>query len=99
MKIVKKAKIEVVTLSQLRENDEILWSNLRCKVLRIDRYKRKVTFVPSSLPLSYHSNPFEGSYMHYYRVLECEEVSTCMICGRKIECGDLCEECRKRDLS
>ncbi|MCW3130640.1 MAG: hypothetical protein N2V75_11170 [Methanophagales archaeon] len=88
MKLVKTAKIGVVTLSQLREGDEILWSNIRCKVLEIDRFKRKVTFVPSSLPLSYHSNPFEGSYLHYYRILECEEISTCTICGKRIEIED-----------
>ncbi len=95
MKLVKKAKIEVVTIGNLREGDEILWSNIRCKVLEIDRFKRKVTFVPSSLPLSYHSNPFEGSYLHYYRILECEEISTCTICGKRIESGDFCEECKK----
>jgi len=30
MKIVKTAKIEIVKLEQLKEGDEILWSNLRC---------------------------------------------------------------------
>jgi len=95
MKVVKKAKIEVVRLAQLREGDEILWSNLRCKVLEIDRFKRKVTFVPSSLPLSYHSNPLEGSYMHYYRVLKCEEINICMLCGKEIEEGDICKECKE----
>lgn len=93
MKIVKKAKIEIVTLPQLRENDEILWSNLRCKILRIDRWNRKVTFIPSSLPD--YDNPFEGSYMHYYRILDCEERSVCTFCGRVIENGDICEECKK----
>jgi len=93
MKIVKKAKIEVVTIGNLREGDEILWSNIRCKVLEIDRFKRKVTFVPSSLPD--YDNPFEGSYMHYYRILDCEERSVCTFCGRVIENGDICEECKK----
>jgi len=92
MKLVKTAKIEVATIGNLREGDEILWSNIRCKVLEIDRFKRKVTFVPSSLPLSYHSNTFEGSYLHYYRILECEET----ICGKRIESGDLCDECKKQ---
>ena len=93
MKIIKNAKIEVVTIDSLREDDEILWSNLRCKVVEIDRCNRKVTFVPSSLPYSAH--PFEGSYMHYYRILECEEINTCTICGKKIEHGDICEECKE----
>ena len=94
MKIVKKAKIEIVTLPQLREGDEILWSSLRCKILKIDRYKRKVTFVPSSEP--YPADPFEGSYRYYYRILECEEISTCTICGKRIESGDFCDECKKQ---
>jgi len=44
MKVVKKAKIEVVTIRELREGDEILWSNLRCRVIGINRYRRKVFF-------------------------------------------------------
>ncbi len=92
MKIVKTAKIEIVTLRQLQEDDEILWSNLRCRVLEIDRYNRKVTFIPSSLPD--YDNPFEGSYMHYYKILDCEERSVCTFCGKVIENGDICEECK-----
>ena len=96
MKLVKTAKIEVVTLSQLREGDEILWSSLRCKILKIDRYKRKVTFVPSSEP--YPADPFEGSYRHYYRIVECEEINTCIICGKGIDSGDVCKECEEENL-
>ena len=97
MKVVKKAEIEVVRLAQLREGDEILWSNLKCKVLEIDRYNRKVTFVPSSLS-AVSAEPFEGSYMHYYRVLKCEEINTCMLCGKEIERGDICKECKEENL-
>ncbi|MCD6127470.1 MAG: hypothetical protein J7J91_10040 [Deltaproteobacteria bacterium] len=96
MKIVKRAKIEIITIDSLREDDEILWSNLRCKVVEIDRCNRKVTFVPSSLPYSAH--PFEGSYMHYYRILECEEINTCIICGKEIENGYVCKECEEENL-
>ena len=90
MKIVKKATVEVVTLSQLREGDEILWSNLRCKVLGIDSLNRSVVFAPADG----EEKPFEGSFMHYYRVLACEEVNICIFCGREIASGYICEECR-----
>ena len=90
MKMVKTAKIEVVTLSQLREGDEILWSNLRCKVLGIDSLSRSVIFAP----VGGVEKPFEGSFMHYYRVLACEEVNICIFCGREISSGDICEKCR-----
>jgi len=96
MKVVKKAEIEVVTIRELREGDKILWSNLRCRVIEIDRHNRKVIFAPSSLPAS--AKPFEGSYMHYYRVLKCEEINTCMLCGKEIEEGDICKECKEENL-
>ena len=90
MKLVKTAKIEVVTLSQLREGNEILWSNLRCKVLGIDSLSRSVTFAP----VDSIEKPFEGSFMHYYRILACEEMNICIFCGREIASGDICEACR-----
>ena len=90
MKIVKTAKIEVVTLSQLKEGDEILWSNLRCKVLEIDSLSRSVIFAP----VVSVEKPIEGSFMHYYRVLACEEVNVCTFCGREIASGDICEVCK-----
>ena len=90
MKIVKKATVEVVTLSQLREGDEILWSNLRCKVLGIDSLSRSVIFAPAGGV----EKPFEGSFTHYYRILVCEEVNVCTSCGREIASGDICEECK-----
>jgi len=93
MKVVKKAKIEVVRLAQLREGDEILWSNLKCKVLEIDRYNRKVTFVPNSTPISE-----EVSYRHYYRITDCEEINICIVCGKEIEEGDICKECKEENL-
>ena len=69
MKIVKKAKIEIVKLGQLKEGDEILWANLRCKVVNINKFKRKVYFIPDSMP----GDPFEGSYLNYYRLIDWEE--------------------------
>jgi len=90
MKIVKTAKIEVVRLEQLNEGDEILWSNLRCKIVGIDRYKRKVYFVPHSTS----GDPFEGSYLNYYRLINWEEQNVCRACGREIEKGEICDECK-----
>ncbi len=69
MKIVKKAKIEVVQFRDSREGDLILWSNLRCKVVNIDRFKRKVY----SIPYSTAGEPFEGSYLNHYRLISWEE--------------------------
>jgi len=90
MKIVKTAEIEVVRLEQLNEGDEILWSNLRCKIVGIDRSKRKVYFVPRSTP----GDPFEGSYLNYYRLVDCEEQNVCRACGREIGEGDICDVCK-----
>ena len=94
MKVVKKAKIEVVTVNDLHEGDEILWSNFKSKVVNVDRYNRKVFFIPYSMP----GEPFEASYRYYYRIAECEETNICTICGKEIERGDICEECKERDL-
>ena len=94
MKVVKKAKIEVVTVGDLHEGDEILWSNFKSKVVNVDRYNRKVFFIPYSTP----GEPFEASYRYYYRITECEETNVCTICGKEIERGDICEECKERDL-
>ena len=93
MKVVKKAKIEVVTIRELREGDEILWSNLRCRVIGINRYRRKVFFVPNSTPISE-----EVSYRHYYRITDCEEINICIVCGKEIEEGDICKECKEENL-
>jgi len=90
MKIVKTAKIEVVKLEQLKEDDEILWSNLRCRIVSIDRFKRKVYFVPHSM----HDKPFEGSYLNYYRLIDCEEQNVCRACGREIKEGEICDMCK-----
>jgi len=94
MKVVKKAKIEVVTVDDLHEGDEILWSNFKSKVVNVDRYNRKVFFIPYSMP----GEPFEASYRRYYRITECEETNVCTICGKEIERGDTCEECKERDF-
>jgi len=93
MKVVKKAKIEVVTIRELREGDEILWSNLRCRVIGINRYRRKVFFVPNSTPISE-----EVSYRHYYRITDCEEINICIVCGKEIGEGDICKECEEENL-
>ncbi len=77
-------------LEQLKEGDEILWSNLRCKVISIDRFKRKVYFVPHSM----HDNPLEGSYLYYYRLVNWEEQNVCHACGREIEEGEICDACK-----
>ena len=90
MKIVKRAKIEVVTIDNLREGDEILWSNLRCKVVNVNMWQRSIIFVPYSMP----DSATEGSYMHYYRIQECEEANICTLCGKEVEQGDICEECK-----
>ena len=94
MKIVKKAKIEVVTVNDLHEGDEILWSNFKSKVVNVDRYNRKVFFIPCSMP----GESFEASYRRYYRITECEETNVCTICSKEIEHGDMCEECKERDF-
>ena len=90
MKIVRTAKIEVVKLEQLKEGDEILWSNLRCKVITIDRSKHKVYFAPYSTS----DKPFEGSYLNYYRLISGEEQNVCSACGREIEEGEICDTCK-----
>ena len=90
MKIVRTAKIEVVKLEQLREGDEILWSNLRCRVVNVDEFKRKVYFVPYSTP----GEAFEGYYLNYYRLIDYEEQNICHACGREIEEGEICDICK-----
>jgi len=96
MKIVKKAKIEIVKLDELREGDYILWINLRCKVQEIDRWNRKVTFVPCSMSDDYE--PLEGSYLNYYRLIDWEEKNICYMCGKEIEEGDTCKEYEHENL-
>jgi len=95
MKIVKKAKIEIVKLDELKEGDKILWSNLRCKVINIDRFKRKVYFVPYSMP---DGEPLEGSYLNYYRLIKSEEKNICYMCGKEIKEGDICDKCEHETL-
>jgi len=90
MKIVRTAKIEVVKLEELKEGDEILWSNLRCRIVNIDRFKRKAYFVPHSSP----DEAFEGSYLNYYRLVNWEEQNVCRSCGREIEEGEICDTCK-----
>jgi len=90
MKIVKTAKIEIVKLEQLKEGDEILWSNLRCKIVSIDRFKLKAYFAPHSSP----GEPFEGSYLNYYKLIDWEEQNVCHLCGREIEEGEICDACK-----
>lgn len=48
MKIVKETDIEVVKVRDLKIADEILWSNLRCRVEKIDWIHHKVYFIPIS---------------------------------------------------
>ena len=90
MKIVRTAKIEVVKLEQLKEGDEILWSNLRCKVVSVDKFKGKVYFIPHSTS----GEPLEGSYLNYYRLVNWEEQNVCRACGREIEEGEICNTCK-----
>ena len=90
MKIVKTAKIEVVRLEQLKEGDEILWSNLRCKVVSVDKFKGKVCFIPHSTS----GEALEGSYLNYYRLISWEEQSVCRACGREIEEGEIYDSCK-----
>jgi len=95
MKIVRKAKIEIVKLDELKAGDYILWANLRCKVQKIDRWNHKVTFVPCSMP---DDKPLEGSYLNYYRLIDWEEKNICYICGKELEEGDICDKCEHEDL-
>ena len=37
--------------------------------------------------------PFEGSYLNYYRLIDWEEQNVCLICGKEIE-GDICDTCK-----
>jgi len=90
MKIVKKAKIEIVKLDELKVGDYILWANFRCKIQEIDRWNRKVSFVPCSMP---DYRPLEGSYVNYYRLIDWEEKNICYVCGKELEEGDICKEC------
>ena len=95
MKIIKEAEIEIVKFSDLKIGDEILWSNLRCKVDGIDMFRRELRFSDV--------NQFAGSfcysaYSNYYKLIKYVEVNLCYQCEKEIEFGDVCDECKKADI-
>ena len=95
MKIIKEAEIKIIKFSDLKTDDEILWSNLRCKVDKIDMFKRELYFSDV--------NQFAGSfcfkaYSNYYKLIKYIEANLCYQCGKEIEFGDICDECKKADM-
>ena len=95
MKVIREAEIEIVKFSDLKIGDEILWSNLRCKVDEIDMFRRELRF--SDI------NQFAGTfhykaYSNYYKLIKYVEVNLCYQCEKEIEFGDVCDECKKADI-
>lgn len=98
MKVIKEAEIEVVKVHDLKEGDEILWSNLRCRVEKIEMLQREVHFIPISHDDG-ETEPFHFRfYRNYYKLKKFKEVDICIQCGKEIEFGDICDECKKEDI-
>ena len=95
MKVIGEAEIKIVKFSDLKIGDEILWSNLRCKVDGIDMFRRELHFSDV--------NKFAGSfcysaYSNYYKLIKYVEVNLCHQCEKEIISGDVCDKCRKADI-
>jgi len=88
MKIVKEAEIEIVKFSDLKIGDEILWSNLRCKVDDIDMFRRELRFSDVS---QFAGSFCYSAYRNYYKLISYKEINICHVCGKEIEDGlDIC---------
>lgn len=90
MLVVKEAKIEIVKPTELRVGDQILWSNRNCTIDTISiNYKKIYTTDSNGLEFGAHG------YLRYYKILECEEVNICSVCGERLDSGDCCDDCNK----
>ena len=99
IKVVKEAEIKVVKVQDLRIGDEILWSDLRCRIEKIDWAieHREVYFIPVSHDDGNTDHFHFRFYRNYYRLQNFKEVNICIQCSKEIEYGDECDECKKID--
>ena len=96
MKIIKEAEIKIIKFSDLKTDDEILWSNLRCKVDKIDMFKRELYFSDVN---QFADSFCYKAYRNYYKLIKYKEVNICYICGKEIENDlDVCDDCQKADI-
>lgn len=100
MKVVREAEIEVVKIKGLKIDDEILWSDLRCRIEKIDwrPQHRELYFIPISHD-DVNTKPFHFRFFRaYYRLKNFKEINICIHCSKEIESGDTCDECKKVDM-
>jgi hypothetical protein len=98
MKFVIEAKILPVRKDQLREGDEILWSNIRCVITNI--IATDVFFVFKEEYDKGYKIPSAGDYRYWYRIVDCKEIDCCISCGRELPKdreieNQHCEKCEK----
>ena len=98
MKVVREAEIKIVKVRDLRVGDEILWSDLRCRIEKIDWFLREVYFIPVSHDDGNTDSFHFKFYRNYYRLKNFKEVNICIQCSKEIESGDICDECKKADM-
>ena len=90
LKVIKTAKIEIVSFKDLKIGDYILWCNFRCKIielipeiraLQFEDYEKSVITIPK--------------YSKFYRILDYEHAILCNYClHNEVEKeGDYCQEC------
>lgn len=78
IKIVKTAKIECIKSHKLNVGDMILWSNLRCKVLSINRLFDRNSYKNFAQIQQFEDDPNSvftiPRYSTFYRIIESETI-------------------------
>ena len=89
MKIIKKAKIKLIAFSDLKVNDEVLWSNSRYRIDEIDKRVDKIHIINDANKAT--PKICLNSYSKIYKLKKYKEINICNICGKEIEDGlDTC---------
>lgn len=78
IKIVKTAKIECIRSNGLNVGDMILWSNLRCKVLAINRSLDRNSYEKFAQVQQFEDDPNSiltiPRYSTFYRIIDSETI-------------------------
>ena len=89
IKIVKTAKIECIKSHELNVGDIILWSNLRCKVLTINRSLDRFSLKEFAQVQQFEDDPNSiltiPKYSTFYRIIESETIEEPLCPAEEIE--------------
>lgn len=94
LKIIRWAIVEPVNGRRLTQGDEILVSDRRCKVISTPPNPRPIEFKSIDGCLETFKNRFHV----YYKLLDYEEYDACIRCGKPVEEGEICFDCKIEDV-